>query len=327
MAPVNTVSGPVECDQLGVTYMHEHVFVVNPEFQHYWPGYRSWDQEELVETGRTALRKLKEKGVDTLVDVTVAGAGRQIRAMAEAARGTGLNVIAATGWYSYDNLSFMFRPLDLDGRIAELQRLFVRDFEEGMEGTSIKPGVIKCSTDVAGVTPDIEALLRASARTHVQTGLPITTHTSYKNESGLMQQALFQEEGVDMGAVVIGHCNESNDLGYLEKLIENGSYIGFDRLGMASPDATLEDQLDNLAELCRRGYADRVMLSHDHIVYFDMVPVERYRQRYADHPANYPFGYIDNALLPGLRKRDISERDLMTMLVENPKRYFARTGG
>jgi phosphotriesterase-related protein len=221
----------------------------------------------------------------------------------------------------------MFRPHDLDGRIERLRRLFVQDYEDGMEGTGIRPGVIKCSTDLHGVTPDIEALLRASARTHLQTGLPITTHTSHRNESGLMQQRIFAEEGVEMGAVVIGHCNESNDLGYLERLIENGTYIGFDRLGMESPDATLDDQLDNLAELCRRGYADRVMLSHDHIVYFDMVPVERYRERYADHLAHYPFRYIDNAFLPGLRERGVPEQDVTTMLVENPKRYFGRTGG
>lgn len=323
MVRVNTVLGQVDSDQLGTTYMHEHIFVVSPEMQYYWPGYQGWDEEVAVEKGRAALRKLHEEaGVDTILDPTVAGLGRNIRAVARAVEGTGLNVVVATGWYVYNELPFTFFMKDPDAKIAELEMLFTRDFEEGLEGTSIKPGVIKCSTDVKGVTPDVEALLRASARVHLKTGLPITTHSDYSNEGGQLQVEIFQQEGVNMGAVVIGHCNQAGDLAYLERLIESGAFIGFDRCGIESPAAPLEAQMDNLAELCRRGYADRIVLSHDDMLFLDLMPSELLEQLIP----HYPYGYVRAEMLPGIRERGVGEEQIETMLVENPRRYFSQSG-
>jgi phosphotriesterase-related protein len=323
MTTVNTVLGSVAADSLGVTYMHEHIFVVNPEMQYYWPGYQGWDEDRYVEKGRAALKKLHEEhGVDTVLDPTVAGLGRNIRAVAKALEGTGLNVVAATGWYLYSELPFTFYPKDFKQKIAELEMLFTRDFEEGLEGTPIKPGVIKCYTGQQGATPDIEASLRASARTHLKTGLSITTHTDYSNQGGLLQQAIFREEGVDMEAVVIGHCNQSDDIGYMEKLIEAGSLIGFDRCGLESPVAPQETQLDNLAELCQRGYSKRVVLSHDDMIFIDLMPPGT-REKIMSH---YPYGRIQAELLPGLRDRGVTEEQINDMLVEAPRAFFSRAG-
>jgi phosphotriesterase-related protein len=322
MANINTVLGVVDSEELGVTYMHEHVLVVSPEFQHYWPGYAGWDREVLVERARTTLKALHDDyGVDTILDPTVAGLGRNIRAVADAAEGTGINVIVATGWYTYSELPLTFWSKDHEGRIDELVRLFMMDIEQGLEGTSIKPGVIKCSTDQPGLTPDVEAILRAAARTHLQSGLPITTHTSYINESGLLQQQIFKEEGVDMEAVVIGHCNESNNLDYMTRLIEAGAFIGFDRCGMHSDVAPLDVQVANLAELCRRGLADHIVLSHDDAVYFDMVPPETLAKIKLD----YPYGHLEKAMLGQLREAGVTDDQIHTMFVENPRRYFGRT--
>jgi phosphotriesterase-related protein len=324
VAIVNTVLGEVSSDELGVTYMHEHIFVVSPEMQYYWPGYQGWDEEQAVEEGRAALKKLHdEHGVDTILDPTVAGLGRNVRAVARAVEGTELNVVVATGWYVVNELPFTFFMKDQEGKIAELEMLFTRDYEEGLEGTSIKPGVIKCSTDVAGLTSDVDALLRACARVHVKTGLPITTHTDYSNEGGLMQANVFREEGVDMSAVVIGHCNQVGDLGYIETLIETGAYIGFDRCGIESPAAPLDAQIDNLAELLRRGYAEHIVLSHDDMLFVDLLPPGVLAQLIP----NYPYGYLDAQMLPGLRERGVSEAHITTMLVDNPRRYFGRGTG
>jgi phosphotriesterase-related protein len=324
VATVNTVSGPVSSDDLGRTYMHEHVFCVSPEMQFHWPGYHGWDEEEAIERARVTLRRLhQEHGVDTILDPTVPGIGRNVPAVARALEGTGLNAIVATGWFVTNELPFTFVMWGMDGRIDELVRLFTHDFEVGLDGTGIKPGVIKCSTDRLGLTPDVEALLRAAARTHVKTGLPITTHTEFSNESGLMQQEIFKQEGVDLEAVVIGHCNQSNDIGYIEKLIDGGSFVGFDRCGVESPVAPLEAQLDTLAELCRRGYADHVVLSHDNVLFLDVMPDGSMESLVPD----YPYGHVDAKVLPGLRAREVSEADINTMLLDNPRTFFGRTRG
>jgi phosphotriesterase-related protein len=320
MPHVNTIAGPVDVDALGVTYMHEHIFLVSPELQHYWPGFQGWDEETMVARAHAALRTVHDDyGVRTILDPTVPGLGRDIRAVARAVEGTGLNVIAATGWYTYRDLPFALFTLDPADKITMLEDLFVADIEQGLEGTAIRPGVIKCSIDAYGLTPDIEAVLRAAARAHVRTGLPITTHTDPSNEGGLIQQRIFREEGVDLEAVVIGHCNWSEDIGYLERLIENGSYVGFDRCGMAGPTVDLDRQREHLVELCRRGYASRIVLSHDQGVYVPMLP-----DFIMDSIPGGRYGYLHSALLPELRERGVTEEQLQTMLVDNPRRYFAR---
>lgn len=325
MATVNTLSGPLDVDDLGRTYMHEHIFVVNQELQKYWPGYAGWDEDKVVEFARQSLIRLRQDfGCESILDPTVAGLGRDIRAMARAAEGTGVNVVPATGWYVYSDLPFAFYMKTLDEKIDVLTELFVADAEEGLEGTSIKAGVIKCSTDKRGVTSDVEALLRASARAAIQTGLPITTHSDSASHNGLDQQRIFAEEGVDPATIVIGHCNEASDLDYLEKLIENGTYIGFDRCGTPPGPGrenipTLEGQIDNLATLIERGLGDRVVLSHDHMCFMDLKSPEYIKGRSGP---DFPYGYIGNEVLPGLEKRSVDEAAIEQLLVGNPRAYF-----
>ena len=110
--------------------------------------------------------------------------------------------------------------------------LFVKDISEGIAGTGIKAAVIKCATDRPGITPGVERVLRACAQTHRATGAPITTHTARRVRRGLEQQEIFKSEGVDLTRVVIGHSGDTDDLGYLEELIANGSILGMDRFGI-----------------------------------------------------------------------------------------------
>ena len=341
MPTVETVAGPLDVDALGVTYMHEHVFMLDPAMQWYWPGWTGWDEGREIARAREYLRRLKEEhGCDTVLDPTVPGLGRNVRAVAHAAEGIGINVIPATGWYIYRELPFTFHPLDFDGRINMLLELFLADVENGMEGTGIKPGVLKCATDRYGVTPDVEAVLRACARAHLASGLPITTHSGTLPvagapdeglRGGLAQQRIFVEEGVDLSAVVIGHCNQQPDLALLEELLENGSYIGFDRCGIEAGRGpayaavpSREEQLDNLTTLIERGYASQIVLSHDNWSFLDLYSPRFLSEQRGDE---FPFGHIREAVLPGLRARGVAEIDIEQMLVANPRDFFSRARG
>jgi phosphotriesterase-related protein len=194
----------------------------------------------------------------------------------------------------------------------------VRDIEEGIEGTGIRAGILKCCVDEPGLTPDVERVLRAVAKAHHRTDVPITTHTHAPTKRGLDQQRVFQEEGVDLGRVIIGHSNESTDLAYLEQLIDNGSYIGFDRCGL-DIHLPLEPQMDTLAELCRRGYADRVVLSHDRHCFSDWFPEEAVLQM----EPSWNYRYIQEGVIPGLLERGVTEDQITQMMVRNPRDYFA----
>jgi len=318
--PVETVLGPVETSQLGQTLMHEHIFVRSE------PAYMSfphlWEEERWVAEAVARLQEAAAEGVRTLVDLTVMGLGRDVRLVQRIARQVPqLNIIVATGIYIYsdDEMPRAFRALNAD----QLAELFVRDIRQGIQGTEVKAAIIKCVTDEPGVTPQVEKVLRAAARAHLQTGVPISTHTHSWTRRGLDQQRIFKEEGVDLSRVVIGHSGDTDDYEYLVQLMENGSYIGMDRFGIypvpaASHFPTFEKRVEVVAELCRRGYAERMVLSHDASVYIDWFPADLLRMA----QPRWHYCHIHREVLPALRERGVTERQIEQMLVENPRRIF-----
>jgi phosphotriesterase-related protein len=325
MPEVQTIGGPIDVSQLGTTLMHEHVFVLTPEIQTAYPGYEGWDPAKQVDLAREKLRELKRLGVDTIVDLTVVGTGRNVPLVAQAAEGTGLQVVVATGIYTYKDLpkAFYFRgPNTTLGGDDELMiSLFLRDIEEGIQDTDIKAGILKCATDEPGVTPDIDRVLRAVAAAHRRTGVPISTHTHAATERGLDQQKILEEEGVDLSRVIIGHSGDTTDLYYLEKLVSKGSMIGMDRFGI-DVELPFDDRVNTVVEMCKRGHADKMVLSHDAAVFIDWLPQEAI-------PAvlpNWHYRHIHEDVLPALRERGVPDDQIEQMLVGNPREFFSREG-
>jgi len=323
MTTVPTSAGDIDIADLGVVLMHEHVFIRTESLQWGWPGFGGWDEQAEVAAARERLGQLKRAGVDTILDMTVPGLGRDPALVVLAAAGTGLKVMFATGYYTYDNLPFPFhyrgpgKVLDHDDHV--LESLFERDVTVGIGDTGIRAAVLKVATDQQGMTDDVERLTRAIANVHSRTGTVICTHAHAPTQRGLDQQRIFAEHGVDPGRVMIGHSNETTDLGYLQRLIDNGSYLGWDRCGL-SVAVPLADQLDTLAELCARGYADRIMLSHDKASFMDW-----FRASEIDVVLpNWQYTYIHTGVLPGLRDRGVPDDQIEQILVRNPREFFGQ---
>ena len=323
MALVNTVRAPIDTTGLGLTLMHEHVFVLSTEIMQNFP--ESWgDEDKRVDNAVARLNELKAAGVDSIVDLTVIGLGRYIPRIQRIAAQTELNIIVATGVYTYNDVPMYFHyqgPGTELGGPEFMTDMFVRDIEEGIADTGVKAAILKCATDVQGVTPGVERVLRAVAHAHRQTGVPISTHTHARTERGLEQQRIFQEEGVDLSRVIIGHSGDTTDIHYLEKLISNGSYLGMDRFGI---DVLLsfEDRVNTVARMCERGHAEKMVLSQDASCFIDALPE-------AALPAilpNWHYLHIQNDVVPALKKRGISDEQITTMLVDNPRDIFERQG-
>ena len=323
MPQVNTARGPIEVSGLGVTLMHEHVFIMTTEVMQNYP--EQWGDETAREADAVErLNKLKVAGVDTIVDLTVIGLGRYIPRIARVAAATDLNIVVATGVYTFNDVPFCFHYLGpgtpLNGPEI-MTEMFVRDIEQGIADTGVRAAILKCATDEPGVTQGVERVLRAVAQAHRQTGVPISTHTHAPTRRGLEQQHIFADEGVDLSRVIIGHCGDSTDIDYLEELIANGSYIGMDRFGM-DPVLPFEDRVNTVARMCERGHADKMVLSHDAKCYFDALPEELL-------PAvgpNWHYLHIHNDVLPALRARGVTEEQITTMLVDNPRNIFDHQG-
>lgn len=324
MAETNTARGPVDTADLGVTLMHEHVFIMTTEIAENYP--EAWgDEDRRVTDAIARLNELTSRGVDTVVDLTVIGLGRYIPRIAKIAAATEINIVVATGLYTYNDVPFRFHyqgPGTLLDGPEIMTELFVRDITEGIADTGVKAAILKCATDEPGVTPGVERVLRAVAAAHRETGVPISTHTHAGSRRGLEQQRIFAEEGVDLSRVVIGHSGDSTDLDYLEELIASGSYLGMDRFGIDSI-LPFEQRVDTVARMCERGHAEKMVLSHDASCYFDALPEEVV----AVAMPNWHYLHIHNDVIPALKQRGVTDEQLTTMLVDNPRRIFSHGGG
>jgi len=319
MSVLNTVRGAIDTAGLGVTLMHEHVFVLSTEIMQNFPD--PWGEEDKRLTDAVArLNELKSRGIDSIVDLTVIGLGRYIPRIQQIAAQTDINIVVATGVYTYNDVPLYFQfqgPGTTLGGPEMMVDMFVKDIKEGIADTGVKAAILKCATDHPGVTPGVERVLRAVAQAQLQTGVPISTHTHAHTERGLEQQKIFQEEGVDLSRVVIGHSGDTTDIAYLEKLIANGSYIGMDRFGI---DVLLsfEDRVNTVAKMCELGHANKMVLSQDAACFNDWLPE-------AALPVmlpNWHYLHIHNDVIPALKQRGVTDDQIDMMLVGNPRKIF-----
>jgi phosphotriesterase-related protein len=160
--------------------------------------------------------------------------------------------------------------------------------------------------------------VRAVARAHLETGAPISTHTDARTERGYDQQRVFTEEGVDLSRVVIGHCGDTTDLGYLKTLMDAGSYIGMDRFGI---DLILpfEERVETVAQLCAAGYAERMVLSHDASCFSHNFDVDLK----ARVLPNWRYTHISDDVIPALKERGVTAAQIRQMMVLNPRAILA----
>jgi phosphotriesterase-related protein len=305
--------GDINTVDLGVTLMHEHLFVLDPEIRLTYN--EDWDEAARVDDAVDRLQSAWNLGVRSVVDVTVIGLGRYLPRIAEIAERTPVNVVVATGLYTYGELPLYFRGGRTAGMTADrMTETFVADLTTGIGESGVRAAIIKCSSDYRGITPGIERLFKSVALAHRETGAPITTHTNEiaRPGCGLEQQEFFAKEGVDLGRVIIGHADDSPDISYLETIMRNGSYLGMDHLNGLLPSPTLAERTEMIARLCARGYADRMVLSHDTFCF-----AESYTQ---SSPPQYTL--IGSQVVPSLQSLGITDEQIRMMLVDNPRRIF-----
>ncbi len=316
MAKINGVLGPIDTGDLGFTLMHEHILIANSAMRQAFAGWV--DVDDVVRFATEEAKAAGSRGVRTIVDLTPINLGRDIHVIREVAERARVQIVAATGLYYHEEPWMGGWEPD---RIVEF---LIRDVEKGIQGTDIKAGIIKCATDQA-VTTINEKLLRVAARLHRATGIPISTHTDASAGVGPGQQDVFEDEGVDLSRVVIGHCGDSDDLDYLESVLRRGSFIGMDRFGLEGILST-DKRISTIAMLCERGWAERMVLSHDACCHMDFMPKDVFDAVMRPRVPNWNFRHIPDDVVPALRKAGVDEADLRRLTVENPRSIFEKQG-
>lgn len=315
---IPTLTGQVAADALGRVLMHEHVFVLNAELMINYPG--MFPEDLMVERAVGVLEEVKASGIDTFVDLTVMGTGRNVPVLRRVAERVDLNILVATGWYTFHEAP-VFAQLNGPGRLLDgpdqLAEMFIADIRHGIGDTGIRAAVLKCSADRYGITDGVLNVMEAVADAHLETGAPIFTHSDPGNGTGLLQQDYFESRGIDLGGVVVGHCGDTDDIVQLRRIADRGSVLGMDRFGLESrlPYAA---RVATVAEMCRLGYADRMVIATDSSV-FSMNFPDAHRR---DHLPLWDARAVMPRVVTDLTAAGVTEEDIDQMMRHNPARIL-----
>ncbi|MGN6475057.1 MAG: phosphotriesterase family protein [Mycobacteriales bacterium] len=313
-----TANGAIDTSAMGRTFIHEHVFVMTSEVQANFKT--DWHEETNVADAITKLTALKEAGIDTIADPTVIGLGRYIPRIVGIAKQVDINIVVATGVYTYNDLPkyFTLRGPFLPGldRPDPMVDMFVTDLTEGIADTGVRAAFLKCAIDEPGLTPGVERVLRAVAKAHLRTRAPLMVHTHPGTHRGLEVHKVLQEEGVDPTSVCLAHSGDSGDADHLSELAEHGYLLGMDRFGVHAY-RPFEERVGMVAELIRRGYGERMALAHDASCYFDWIEPE-----FLAATPDWNFLHISREVLPALRELGVTEDQIDMLLIDNPRRWF-----
>jgi len=318
---VNTVLGPLSPSKLGPTLIHEH-------FAFAYPGWEAdatlgpLNFKEALKINLEVIKKAQKHGIKTIVDATPNDNHRDPLLYKALAEKTGMNIICSTGLYTdhegsptYFTTKKKFYGTDLVKFISEI---FITEITKGIGNTGVLAGVIKVGTSPK-MTPYEEEVHKAAVIAQKATGVPIITHT--EGPTGGVEQADFlKKNGVDCTQLMIGHVSNSADIEYHKAILSRGVYIAFDRIGL-EPYGKTEDHVRNIAELCKLGYANKILLSHDTVNYWWG------RQMQAPEPllkalANWRIDFISEKVIPALKEKGVTDEQIKQMMEVNPRNLF-----
>lgn len=322
---VNCVSESKASNQLGRTLMHEHFLFGYCGFQGD-ATLGGFNEEAYTDACVQAVKDARAYGIETIVDATTNECGRNVRFLKKISDMTGMNIICSTGYYfqaesSYAYWNFRKGFADIEQEIYELM---LTEVTKGIESTDIKAGVIKLASSLNEITPMEEHFFKAAARVQRDTGVVIITHTQ-QGTMGPEQADLLIANGASPDKIAIGHMCGSTNIAYHEEVLKRGVYVNLDRFGLQGElfhTPTDEQRMDVIKALADKGYGDKILLGHDSVnVNLGRPIVMTPFMQEALKDAN--IRTIGAKVLPGLKKRGMSESAIEKLLTDNPRAIFS----
>ncbi|HET7466603.1 MAG TPA: phosphotriesterase-related protein [Candidatus Dormibacteraeota bacterium] len=335
-----TVRGPVAAQELGITLMHEHLFI-DLSFLRDEP---TWDwQKTLVDAELTLVNRgllqvdpyvsrrnlvlddvdaavaelipFRELGGGCVVDLTTTGIKPQPARLREVSERTGVHMVAGCGHYTRRSHS----PEVAAASEAQLVEGMLDEIANGLAGTDVRPGIIGEIGTGSPIHPDEAKVLRAAAAAQQETGLAINVHVAIFKREALAALDVLEAAGADLSRVVISHLDEQPDTAYHRAVLERGAYVEYDTFGSESyfdGDGSAEpsdrERVDCLIELLDGGWGDRLLISQDVCT---KVQLLRF--------GGLGYAHILRSIVPRLRRRGVDDATIRKLLVENPARVLA----
>lgn len=300
---IQGVQGTITPENLGKTYFHEHLYLDLSRIKgdpdtHY----------DAIEQVIEEMKNLKNLGISTIVEMTNHGMGRNLKQIMRVSLESKMQIIMSTGFYKEPFLpEAVFKST-----VSELVKRLKHEITIGIEGTSVRAQVIgEIGTSKDVMMPMEAKVFEIAARTHMETGAPIVTHTTL-GTYGVEQLEYLSQFGVDLSKVVVGHVDLNCEKDYHLKIADKGAVLAFDTIGKLNyaPD---EIRARHIAHLIERGHIDQIVLSQDMT-----------RKSHLKVNGGIGYGYLVEVFLPLLSAEGVGNESIRKMLEENPKRILMR---
>ena len=305
---VHTVTGPVSADRLGVTLMHEHVLVDFIGAEQVSPA--RYDAEHAFASVLPHLKAVAALRCRTLVECTPAYLGRNPRLLRRLSEASGVRILTNTGYYGAARDKHLPRHAFTETE-EQLAARWIREYEGGIDGTDVRPALMKIGVDESPLSPVDAKLVRAAALTHRQTGLPIASHTG-TGRAAVEQLDILQAAGVPANAFIWVHAQAEKDGAFHSRVARRGAWLEFDGVS----ETTLARHVERVRALKDEGWLDRVLVSQD---------AGWYRVGEPGGGTFRPYDTLFTTFVPALRTEGLQDADVRQLLVLNPARALARS--
>jgi len=303
---IQTVSGKISPDEMGLTLIHEHILVdfIGADST----GYHRWDKDSVVQRVLPFLEEIKSKGVKTLIECTPSYLGKDPVLLQKLTDLTGIQFLTNTGYYGAVGGKYLPEYVYTESA-SELASRWIKEFEDGIEGTGVIPGFIKISVNEGAELTEVDKkLVQAAAITHLETGLLIVSHTGPWNTAKAEIDVLM-DSGVDVSNFVWVHAQAEKDFTNYLKAAEYGVWISLDGIAWDVPG-----HLERIVYCKENKILDQVLLSHDAGWYSPGEP---------NGGDFLGFAALFDDLIPLLKDKGFTQKEMDLMLIENPAKAFS----
>ena len=298
---IMTVKGPINANDLGFTLSHEHILVdfigaekINKE---------RYNVDEVFTTALPFLKDVKQKGCNTFVDCTPAYIGRDVQLLQRLSNASGLNIISTTGYYGAAQEKYL--PQHAYSETAEqLAARWIDEWKNGIDGSGIKPGLIKSGVDKTPLSEVQQKIIDAAALTHLATGLTIGVHTG-SGDAANEELKILERRGVAPAARIWIHAQNEKNQNYHIEAAQRGSWVSFDGV---SPES-IDENLRFLQMMKDKKLLDSVLVSQDSGWYHVGEPKGGKYNHY---------NCIFTDFIPALKQNGFTQKEIDTIFITNP---------
>lgn len=307
---IQTVTGAINKTDVGAVLMHEHISCASLSFSTAF-GKLWLDKEKLKVLACDTLKQTARKhSLGLLVDATPIDVGRDAALLKEISLLSGVMIVASTGFYALESIETLYNSPE------DIAEWFISECRNGIFGTDVKPGILKCATSKDGITKDNLKKLSAMGIVQSKTGLPLYVHCEHREEIALSQIDILSKNGARQDKIIIGHTAMRPDSNYLESILKHGCYICMDQCHCYA--SNLKAVTQSLVTLCEKGYANKILVSNDYCIHSDFGTYDNSGLNVGAEKHTEKFGFVFDVLHKEFLASGGNENDWNAFIYKNP---------